>query len=458
MGSEAIRQIEEIFHPRSIAVVGASNRVGKFSRFFMENLVEAGFPNLYPINPNEKNIIGFAAFPNVAQVPGEVDLAILVTPPEVVVQAVADCAEKGVKGIIIYTSGFGEQSEKGRQLEREMVDIARSRGTRIIGPNCMGVYCPASRLTPFQGLPKERGKVGMISHSGSLINLIGRAAGAKGICFSKMASCGNECDLTATDFLEYLGQDSETKVIIAYLEGVKDGRRFFQLARTISPSKPIIVWKGGTTQRGSKAAASHTGALAGSASAWRIMFRQTGIIEVKSAEELIDCLLAFYHLSLPQGNRVVVMSGPGGPAVATSDACVELGLEMAEISYKAKERVAEFLLPVGTVIGNPMDLGMGSVFVPEFYRDTLRALADEADIDMFLIIGGENPRFTRIISEAYSMVNKPLIVAMTDSPDMVPEEYRFLLDCGIPVYPDGRRAANALAKLAHYAEFRKNVD
>jgi len=288
----------------------------------------------------------------------------------------------------------------------------------------------------------------MISHSGSLSAMLPMAAMAQGIRFSKVVSSGNECDLNAVDFLEYFGQDPETKMIIAYLEGVKDGRRFCQLARSISKEKPIIVWKGGTTERGARAAASHTGALSGSNEVWKAALAQTGIISAQSAEEMIDYLQAFYYLPVPEGKRVAIVSGPGGPAVAASDACVEAGLELAELSEHTKRRIAEVIPPVGTSTDNPIDLGMGSGFAPQWYIDSIKALGEDEGVDLLLIIGGSwHPNFGDMVLEAVIGVNKPAALVSMGLMPIVPAK-------GTAVYPDGRRAAMALGKLVEHTRFR----
>lgn len=448
MNQGILTELEPIFYPRGVAVIGASNREGNFGRLFLEGFVQMGFEKLYVVHPREKEVLGVKVYPRVMDIPGEVDLAMVVSPLDTVPGIVKECAEKGVRGAVIFTAGFGERGDEGRKLEREIVDIAHYGHTRIIGPNCQGIYCPASRVTHFTGLSRESGTVAMISHSGSLSAMLPMSAIAQGIRFSKVVSCGNECDLNAVDFLEYFGQDTETKIIIAYLEGVKDGTRFCQLARSISKEKPIIVWKGGTTERGARAAASHTGALAGSSEVWRAAFAQTGIIGAQSAEEMLDYLQAFYYLPLPRGERVAIVSGPGGPAVATSDACIEAGLELSQISEYTKRRIAEAIPPVGTSTDNPIDLGMSSAFSPQLYADSIKALGGDEEVDMLLIIGGSwLPNFGDTLFEGVKGVNKPAAYVGMGLMPVVSAK-------GIAVYPDGRRAAMALGKLVEYTRFR----
>lgn len=359
---------------------------------------------------------------------------------------------------MIYTAGFGEKGEEGKRLEQEMVRTVQGSGARIIGPNCIGIYCPSSRLLSFpqgllQGLPKDSGPVGVVSQSGSFVDLLTWTATAKGIRFSKAVSCGNECDLNAVDFLEYLGADPETKIIVTYLEGVKDGKRFCELARRICKTKPIIVWKAGVTEWGARAAASHTGALTGSSYVWEALFKQVGIISVGSCEEVLDCLYAFYHLPLPEGRRVAIVSGPGGPAVATSDTAIKLGLEVAQLSGETQRRLAEVLPPIGTSIDNPIDLGPGVLLSPQMYGEIIKIVAQDENVDMLLVIAMANRECSESVLEATRAAGKPLVVALTALPEMAPQEYDFLSERGMAVYPDAKRAATALARLEEYARF-----
>jgi acetyltransferase len=301
----------------------------------------------------------------------------------------------------------------------------------------------------------ESGSVGIVSQSGSFADHLSLIATLNGVRFSKAISCGNECDLNALDFLEYLGEDSETKIIIAYFEGIKDGRRFYRLTREISKEKPIIAWKCGTTEAGARAAASHTGAFAGSRPIWDGVLRQVGIVSVNSVEEVCDCLYAFYFRQMPRGKRIAIITGPGGPAVGTTDACLDLGLEVSPFSENTKNELYKVIPPVGTSVGNPVDLSIGSAVTPKVYRDVIRILDRDENVDMLLVIGNGGRDFDSIIIEATKGSEKPLVVALIMPIELVLQDFKLLQRNSIPVYIDPRSAANALAKLANYAEFRR---
>ena len=457
-GATVLAELDRIFHPKSVALLGASNKEGKIGRMFMERFLEMGFEQLYPVNPGESEILGVKAYRTVADIPDSVDLAIVVTPKDSVLAAVKECASKKVRGIVITTSGFGETGEKGRELEQELVRIARESGTRIIGPNCVGIYCPSSRLPFPLGPGKESGSVGVISQSGFFADFLTLTATGNGIAFSKAVSCGNESDLNAIDFFEYLGEDPQTQTIVSYLEGTKDGRRFYHISKEISKRKPIILWKGGRTEAGARAVVSHTGALAGSRRVWDGALRQAGIISVKSFEEALDCLYAFHLQPLPKGRRVGIISGPGGTAVGTTDRCLELGLEVPALSMHTIERLKNVLPPVGGSVNNPIDVGLASLVAPAVYRDAIRIAAEDEGIDMLLVIANVGGKLLRdLILEATSNIElrKPLVVTVMGGPmQSVAQDFPLFLGSGISVYLDAARAAKALAMLWEHAQFR----
>jgi acetyltransferase len=448
---DLLSELRPIFHPRTVALLGASSGSGKVGRMFMERFVEAGFEKLYPVNPREKEILGVETYASVGDTPEPIDLALILTPPRAVEAAVRECAACGVKGIVVITGGMGDV---GDEEVRGVVEMARTAGSRIIGPNCLGIYCPSSRL-PFPMRPSmESGSVGVVSQSGSFADLLTLIASENGVRFSKAVSCGNESDLNAADFLEYLGEDPETEIIVAYLEGIAEGRRFYRLAREVSQSKPILVWKCGATPAGARAAASHTGALAGSREIWNAVVRGAGIVSVGSLEETLDCLYAFHYQPLPSGPRIAIATGPGGPAVGTVDRCMDLGLEIARLSAQTKQKLAEIMPASGTSVENPIDLSIAAIVVPSMYADVIRILDQDQNVDMLLVIGTGGAEFSERIREAADRVCKPLVAVLINPVGALLKDYEVLMGGGIPVYPDPVRAAVALAKLTDYAGFR----
>ncbi len=452
-------ELDPIFHPRSVALIGASGKPGKIGRVVMDRFLEAGFEKFYPVNPGETEILGVRTFRTVGEIPGPLDMAIVLTPTDSVPSAVRECAARGdVKVIVIITSGFAEAGEKGRAVQKEMVRIARKAGARIIGPNCVGIYYPAMKL-PFP-LPARlsAGSVGVVSQSGFFADYLTVMATGNGINFSKAISCGNESDLNATDFLEYLGEDPETETIVSYVEGMRDGRRFYNVANQISKKKPIILWKGGVTEAGARAALSHTGALAGSGRVWEGALRQAGVIAVASFEEALDCLYAFHLQPLPEGKRVGIISGPGGTAVGTTDRCLEQGLEVPQFSPHTVEKLSKVLPLIGGSVNNPVDLSLASMVAPHIFGDALRIVAEDENIDMLLVIGvvgGE--LFRDLILKAVGEMNtrKPLVVTlMTGNMQSVAQDFPLLLRAGISAYSDAARAVKALARLYEYACYR----
>ncbi len=313
--------------------------------------------------PGRRKISGLKAYPGIKDIPGPVDLAIILVPVAHVLSIVKECAAKGVKGAVLFTAGFKETgTEEGRALEEAVVRVARSAGMRLVGPNGMGLYCPKTGLSFFPGVSKDPGPVGIISHSGSLTNILGNIAPQKGLRFSKVISSGNDCDLTAADFITYLGHDTDTTVIGGYIEGIKDGPYFLRALKQASLKKPVIIWKVGLTAEGSRASASHTGALSGSRKIWQAVESQTGAIPVVGFEAWIDALMGFSLLPAGLGRKVAIISGPGGLAVSAAEALGNEGLGLASLSEQTQDRLNVFIPPTGTSLRNPVDVSLSAFF------------------------------------------------------------------------------------------------
>ena len=413
------------------------------------------------MNPGEREILGFPAYPSVLAIPHPVDMAVVVTPTAAAPGTIRECVAKGVRTIIVNTAGFAETGAKGRAVQEEMAAVARAGGARLIGPNCIGIYCPASRL-PFLMHPgMSPGPVGLVSQSGFFADHLTIVATGNGVNFSKAISCGNESDLNAIDFLRYLGEDRETRTVVAYIESIKDGRAFYDAARAISLKKPVILLRGGLTDGGARAAVSHTGALAGARAVWEGAVRHAGIVTARSFEDVLDRLYAFHLQPLPAGNRIGIISAPGGIAVTTTDACLEMGLAVPQFTQATANKLRASMPLVGGSVANPIDLSLASVLGPHVYRDAVRILLDEKNVDMLLVVsvaGGEILRDLLADAESGRRRKKPIAVAvMSGAADAVARDCRLLVQAGIPAYPDALRAAKALGSMWEYARFKKRA-
>jgi acyl-CoA synthetase (NDP forming) len=466
MSKDITEQLEPLFSPKSVALVGISKTATNVAYMFLHNLLDAGFTKVYPVNPKGGELLGVKVYQSIKDIPGEIDLALLTVPRKAIPGILRDCVEKGVKGAVLYSGGFSEAGPEGKKFEEKIVRIARQGGTRIIGPNCVGTYNPSAKLIPQAILPKKSGPVGVISHSGFLFYYLLMSINDAGLKPSKGVSCGSDCDLTCVDFLEYLGHDPGTKIIVAYLEGIRDGGRLLRVARKISPQKPIIVLKGGNTDAGRRASASHTGTLAVPTAIWKALCSQTGIIFVDSFEQMMDTLVALHHLSKPKGRRVGIITTPGGLAVTSTDACNELGLEIPQLSAKTQKELAAIAESVGTSVNNPVDLGLIAALAPDHYiKEAIRFVARDPNIDMMLVAFTGPPfnddvrdrKVADILLKEIAEGGKPTVICGAIPTGWPKGELRFIEKSNVPVYPEPRRAAYALAKLTQYSEFLRAI-
>lgn len=456
-----VAQIDALFHPESVAIVGLPRGM-KAGKLFLLALLDQGYPgSIYPVHPEASEIDGLKAYRSVKSIPGSVDLAIVLVPHGSALPVVKECAAAGAKGTVLFTAGYKETgTEEGIALEKELTCIARSSGMRLIGPNCMGLYCPASGLSFFPGLSKEPGKVGLISHSGSLANILCRVASQQGVNFSKAVSLGNECDLASSDFLEYMANDPETEVIGAYLEGIKHGPRFLASLAEASRKKPAILWKVGLTSEGRRAASSHTGAMASSGEIWEAVTRQNGAITVTGFDALLDTMMGFSMLPPDLGDRVAILSGPGGLAVAAAEACGKEGLRLAALTQQTRSVLAEFVPPTGTSLANPVDVGLTASLEMDIYVRSAEALASDPSVDAVLVIGGGmSPESNQLYRESMIRIRgesgKPfMIVGM---PGFDPLQAQEFCDAGIPFFETCERAMEVYARVVRYQRWRKGA-
>jgi len=462
-----------VFHPRSIAVIGASNDVTKFGGRTYSCLKERRYQGgLFAVNPSVTEVGGDRAYARVQEIPEQFDMAIVTVAAPHVVQIIADCAEKGVRAVQILTAGFRESgSDEGARWEEQIARIARENGIKIVGPNCFGIYSPESALTVLPGpdFPSESGPVGLLAQSGGFTSSLIRKAVGLGIRFSKAVSYGNACCLNEADYLSHFEADDQTRMVGAYIEGVRDGRRFFEAARSTSLRKPIFIWKGGLTALGSRAVASHTASLGGSRRIWEGFLRQTGAIPVVGIDAMIDLMVGFLHLPDFRGRRVSVVSGGGAITVAACDELDPAGLSMPDFSSQTQDTIRALLPPSGNTVANPLDTGP-PVFLLPAAKPILEAVAASDRIDAVIVqheVSSFSPDFVEEIAQVIPSVrdasSKPFLVTMpepTASSDAMEVEtsrrrYReWYLERGIPVFDTLHRAARVLGAIIRYNEFR----
>ncbi len=469
--------LDKIFNPRSVAVVGASPDPNKAGYHFFKGLVDLQFDGaVYPINLDGGDVLGFKGYRSLRDVSASIDYVIVAIPAYKVPKIIEDCVAKGVKTVHVFTSGFSETGKADRiELEAQIAETAMAGHVRVIGPNCMGIYHPKIGLSNF-GIfrSKERGSVGFVSQSGGNTGDFGRMGLVRGLRFSKLVSYGNASDLDSTDFMEYFAWDPETKIICAYIEGVKDGRRFAKVLKEAAMAKPVIILKGGLTKAGTRAVSSHTGVLAGSDAMWAALFNQTGAIQVQSLREMIDLALAFSYKSRPKGRRVGIVGIGGGASVAAADFCEKAGLIVPRFMEETIAGLEKITPVAGTSVKNPVDSPVGRrVAVPE-YEETLRLVASDPQVDLLIVhltidwrIQTPEDRknlhdLTEVLIKNKKSLGKPVAVVLRScqslhSWQVFLEEENRCSEGGIPVYLTLEDAANAVSKLIQYYVFREKV-
>ena len=470
MFEEKLKEFKPIFYPKSIAVVGVSATSIKAGSLWVSDLRSAGFPGrIYPVGSSGGRIGDLGISPNLRLVPGDVDYVIVSVPRQSALELLDDCAAKNVKAVHFFTAGFSEMdTQQGRKLEEQMLEKARQGNVRIIGPNCIGVYCPEHRIPFLMGILGEDGSVGFISQSGGIAAKLVTIGIARHINYSKGVSFGNGIDLDASDFLQYLAADPKSKVIGAYLEGTRDGTRLFDTMKEVARVKPLVVWKGGRTEAGAQAALSHTGSLASSAALWSAMLKQAGAIEVHSLEELTDTLLIFQQFGHGQGTRAAIIGGladgGGGNSVAAGDACMENGLKVPPLSSETTQKLSDLLGEVGGILRNPVDVsqaqfrGLPTLFqaIDLIVRDTISdVVLVQEDVEILLPIYSQKglEEINEFIIELGRRQNKPIIIVLP--PGSVEAERleieQSLLAASIPVFYSMERAAKAICRLNQYS-------
>ncbi len=452
--------IERFFSPQSIAVAGASRNPRKLGYVILDNLQRGRYAGaLFPVNPTAERILGLTTYRTMLDLPDTPDLAILTVPARAVAEVLEQCGERGVRAAVLVTAGFRETGPEGREAEEELLTIARRRGIRLVGPNSVGIVNTAvgmnatfAETVPFQY------EVSMFSQSGAVATAILDWARSINVGFSKFVSLGNMADLNEVDFLEYLGRDPETKLIVGYLEGITDGRRLFEVARDVTPSKPVILMKVGGTEAGARAARSHTGALASSEAVVDAAFSQAGIIRATTMAEFFDHVLCFSYAPLPRGPRVAIVTNAGGPGVMAADALERFGLQLAQLAPETGAGLAS-ALPPAAATANPVDVlgDAGS----DRYQAALELVRDDPGVDGIIALltpqrVTEPEQTARVISYLAREQAKPLLAVFMGG-DAVSRARSLLDEAQVPVYAYPERAVRALAALVRYSRYRQEV-
>ncbi len=454
--------IEALFKPESIAIVGASRTPGKIGHEIVRNLVEYGYRGkIYPVNPYANEILGLKAYPSVSSIPGKVDMVVVVVPADKVPSVIEDAGRKGVKVAVVISSGF---KEVGREdLEEEVVRIARKHGMRVLGPNIFGIlYTPLRINATFGPTHAIPGSVGFITQSGALgIALMGMTIVEK-IGVSAIVSIGNKADIDDADLLNYLREDANTKVVLIYLEGVMDGRRFMEAAQNFTLRKPLIVIKAGKTQAGAKAVASHTGSLAGNVAIYSTLFKETGILEASTVEEAFDWARAFSYLPSYKGGKLIIVTNGGGAGVLATDVLAENNINLEEPPQSLRDKLRP-KLPGFASLKNPIDV-TGMISNEGYVDAVIETLKNEsvgAVLALYCETAVTDPEviakelIERIESELGGL-QKPLIVALIGGQKSY-NAVATLNAKGIPTYPMPERAASATAALITYSKLRESV-
>jgi len=451
--------LEPLLRPRSIAVIGASRRRDSIGGAVLHNLIESGFQGpVYPVNPSATHVQSIPAYPSITQVPGPVDLAVIVIPAAHVQEVAVACGEHGVKALLVITAGYKETGEEGAKRQTALLEVVRRYGMRMVGPNCLGILNadPSVAMNAtFAPVSPPPGRVGFSSQSGALGLAILDYARRLNLGISQFVSVGNKADVSGNDLIEFWEQDPGTDLILLYLESFGNPRKFTQLARRVARTKPILAVKSGRTPGGSRAASSHTGALAGSDAAVAALFHQSGVIRTDTIEELFDTAMLLASQPVPQGPQVAILTNAGGPGIMAADACESAGLTLAKLDAKTAKGLRSFLPPEASV-RNPVDM-IASADAPSYER-SLRLLVDDKNVNAVIVIfvpplvtGAQDVARAILAGAAGS---KKAVLSCFMGSHGVPESLRSLQEGHIPSYAFPEAAARTLARVVSYGAWK----
>lgn len=444
--------VKSIFYPKSVALIGASDKKGTIGYGIINNMVSGGYKGkIYPVNPKSDTILNIKSYPSVKAIPDEVEMAVVIISSAHVCNVMEECGQKGVKGAVVISSGFKEVGKEGKELENKLVEIITRYNIPFVGPNCLGIINAASNAmmnVSFAHTPFPRsGNISFISQSGALCTAVLDYAQEEKIGFAKFVSMGNKAVLGENEFLMYLKDDPETKVILMYVEDLVNGKAFIDIARQITSKKPVVILRAGRTAAGAKAASSHTGALAGTDEVYEAAFAQTGVIRVQTIEELFNLGIAFANSPLPKGKRTAVVSNAGGLAIIATDACIANNLELAPFEEKTTKLLHEKLVPVASK-KNPVDMTGNANY--DCYGTIVDAVMKDVNVDSVITLIAPHaaidiPKTAEVICDIFAKKNKTMLVSFSGMSSSS-EPVRMLKEHNVPT----AKFPEALLKILKY--------
>jgi len=452
-----MEKLEPLLTPQTVAVIGASRTAGKVGHEILMNLIEGGFKGtVVPVNPSGTEVLGQKTYRTLRDFDGTIDLSIVAIPTPLVLSSVKESLDAGARAICIISAGFKETGEEGAALEQQIAQLCTSRRARLLGPNCLGLINThhAMNSSFAKHMPKP-GAISVISQSGALCTAILDWAASRSLGLAKLISMGNKSDLCETEFISSFANDPETRVIVGYLESIKDGPRFIKAAELAAAKKPIVILKSGVTEAGGKAASSHTGSLAGADIAYGSAFKRSGIVRADTFEELFDYATAFAMQPLPQGRRVAIITNAGGPGIMAADAAELAGLEVCTLDRASATALRE-KLPAAASVGNPIDV-LGDAD-PERYVTAVTAAQDDEQVDAIVVI--LTPQAMTLPAETARAIakcannKKPILVSFMGGEDVMPGRDE-LVASNLPDYPSPERAVSVLKAMCNYSEWKR---
>ena len=466
-----MQSLKRLFKPASVAVIGASEVPGKAAERRTRSLIQGGYPGkIFLINPKRDKLFDRKAYPSILDIGEEVDLVMVVVAPKLIPQAVADSVKMRAKGIVIITAGLGETGEEGKRIEAEILRIATEGGAKIIGPNCSGLFSAAGGMNLLGVPPIQKGPLAVIAQSGNIIDSLTHYAEMRGVGLSHIISAGNAIGVKFHEYIQYLGQDEETKAILMYMEGIKEGDQIVRVAREVSKRKPIVILKVGRSKAGARAAASHTGSLAADDAIVDAAFRQAGIVRVTNVDEMFDVAMSFANMPLSKGNRVAIVSEGGGDNSVAADNAEHFGLEVPVLPQATQEKIRPFLL-AGMPASNPIDYGGTAEENPDMVNKVVEVLMEEPGIDSVYVtgffggfkeiiaphVGALEEKTSQELVRLMRHYGKPIAVH-TSFAQAPFASMRILSENGVLLTPSSERAAQCLAYMSKFSSRREKLN